>query len=157
MKTRISALAPKPGAQAGLIRICDPADLELLSSWPRHGAAVLDFPELDPQENRTWERRLQRATATCGCREATACLMIAILLYVLGIVFIGVPETLTGRVLGLPAAAVAGLAIGKNFRFAARKRQSSKPNSPAGRHRRRPTVSDGPIGSSAGMMSRHRD
>jgi hypothetical protein len=115
MKTRISAPAPKPGAQDGVIRICDPADLELLSTWPRHGAAVLDFPELDPQENRTWERRLQRATAACGCREATACLMIAILLYMLGIVFIGVPETLTGRVLGLPAAAVAGLAIGKTF------------------------------------------
>jgi hypothetical protein len=115
MMTRISALAPKPGTRDGVIRICDPADLELLSTWPRHGGAVLDFPELDLQENRTWERRLQSATAACGCREATACLMIAILLYVLGFIFIGVPETLIGRVLGLPAAAVAGLAIGKSF------------------------------------------
>jgi hypothetical protein len=68
MKTRISALVFKPGARDRVIRICDPADLELLATWPRHGGAVLDFPELDPQENRTWERRLQRATAACGCR-----------------------------------------------------------------------------------------
>lgn len=90
----------------------DPARLRSLDTAQLR-QIVLALPQLDAVENLSWQNRLRRGAAACGCGEGTAGLLLGLALYGASIYFAGLPADLLARVLGGIAIAIASLSLGK--------------------------------------------